>query len=1055
MTPHALHIIPRPRGALRNLVAEPMRLDPPSPGHVLVNVKAVGINFRDVLNVLGMYPGDPGPPGGDCSGIIVDSAHDGDHVAGSYVFGLASGSLGSHVRSPASTLVPMPHNLAFEEAATAPTVFITGDIALGSMSRLEPQDRILVHAAAGGVGLAALQLANLLGAGLCATAGSAMKRGLLRSLGARHVFSSRDAKFAGQVWLCGGASVLINSLTSPGMVAASLSALKMGGRVVEISKRDMWSRARVSLERPDVRFNTLAVDFLPPKVINSSLLKIAKGLASGKLTPLPRVVHKMSSAVAALRQMSQARHVGKIVASTADSRAARPTGTVVITGGLGSLGLLLATWFARRGSSRLCLLGRQGRVIGKGLLPVLGSVSEVIVANCDVSREADLPMVHGGNGFGVETVIHASGVLRDATLSNQSASSIRRVFAPKATYMRSCMRGSGGMQPITSQIAFSSIASLLGSPGQVNYSASNADVDECASVMESQGLVCSSVQWGAWTGAGSKLGLKEQRNDAEIQKMRNLGIVKGSAEASQILSTGMAVTSFVHRTGGDALRSVCGRDATSVVPNGRWDLSEQLQLAGGLPVRFGVFMDEVDMFDARFFGMQDSEAMYTDPQQRLLMECMSEAVLAPGSKKQTDRARSLMGVYVGVSSMDYNKLNLKYSGTVTAYDTTGSSLSVASGRLSYTFGFNGPAVTIDTACSSSLVGLHHAINSIVLGQCAGAANCGVNLTLTPDAPAAFQRAGMLAADGRCKTLDRAADGYVRAEACGVMVIHPLGDETCACCAVVRGTAVNQDGRSSSLTAPNGPSQQRAILGALESFHAQPADVAMLQLHGTGTALGDPIEMGAAAAVFGDSTAGVISLAASKSWVGHSEPASGAVGVAHVQASLERGICPPILHLGGFSPHVAGVIGAAGAPGVSWNAPRQLGPRPNHRSFGMLAGASSFAFQGTNAHAILKQATEVVRAEATNPYWDKSRYWVTQAFGMFTARARVMRRSEVVFEVDMGKPETASMLDMVIAATPGKVLPLGLLIEMARVSMFQLDALDRGIFFVLWRHIAAR
>jgi acyl transferase domain-containing protein len=239
-------------------------------------------------------------------------------------------------------------------------------------------------------------------------------------------------------------------------------------------------------------------------------------------------------------------------------------------------------------------------------------------------------------------------------------------------------------------------------------------------------------------------------------------------------------------------------------------VDDQQQLAGGLPVQFGVFLDAVEQFDAAAFGVSAPEASLLDPQQRLLLLASTEVLLTAGLQSS-----SKAGVFIGISSMDYNKVSLKYSGSVTPYTSTGASLSVAAGRLSYTFNLRGPAVSVDTACSSSLVAAHAAVNALTLGQAGAALTGGVNLTLSPDTPAAFQKAGMLAPDGRCKTLDAAADGYVRAEAAGVLRVAPLSTSE-SVLALVVGAAVNQDGRSSALTAPNGPSQQEVVNAALSA-----------------------------------------------------------------------------------------------------------------------------------------------------------------------------------------------------------------------------------------------
>ncbi len=263
-------------------------------------------------------------------------------------------------------------------------------------------------------------------------------------------------------------------------------------------------------------------------------------------------------------------------------------------------------------------------------------------------------------------------------------------------------------------------------------------------------------------------------------------------------------------------------DATSPIPLDRWDadgpLATSLFGRSDPPLRFGVFLrDDGSNFDAAAFGISGPEAALMDPQQRLLLETVGEALLQQGSTgsgrvtgsgsnsshgSNASEALGSYGVFVGVSSMDYQKLASRYEGGITAYSATGVALSVAAGRLSYAFGLRGPALAIDTACSSSLVGAHTAALSLKAGHCAYAAACGVNLILYPDTPAMFKRAGMLAEDGRCKVLDTAADGYVRAEACGALVLaaKAAGVQGGATpLALMLGTAVGQDGRSSSLT----------------------------------------------------------------------------------------------------------------------------------------------------------------------------------------------------------------------------------------------------------------
>ena len=435
-------LLPQPRGALQNL--QPAPLNPKvQPGRVWLKTHAVGVNFRDVLNVLGMYPGDPGPPGADCAGVVVATGAGVTNLTpGMAVFGLAPGCLGSHVHVSASCVVPMPAQLNHTEAATIPTVYITAHTAFRQASVVRPGDRVLVHAAAGGVGLAAVQVLAEAQAEVFATAGGPSKRSLLRQLRIQHVLDSRSTTMASDVAHIGGVNVVLNSLTSPGMVAGSAAGVRLGGRFVEISKRDIWSPARLAQERPDLHCSLLAVDFLPPSEIQSGLMKLTTSLAAGLLRPLPQAVHDSASVHSALRQMSQARHVGKVVVrnSQQDSTLSGMQGSVMITGGLGSLGTTVAAWLSKQRVQHVQLTGRTGK-LSKDTAHALADAthpfcqSEVIVHRADTSCSEEAEALTAAAAPGqlpqLQGIMHASGVLADATFGNQSATSLRQAFAPK------------------------------------------------------------------------------------------------------------------------------------------------------------------------------------------------------------------------------------------------------------------------------------------------------------------------------------------------------------------------------------------------------------------------------------------------------------------------------------------------------------------------------------------------------------------------------------------------------------------------------------------------
>ncbi|MGE3805459.1 MAG: beta-ketoacyl synthase N-terminal-like domain-containing protein, partial [Gemmataceae bacterium] len=299
-----------------------------------------------------------------------------------------------------------------------------------------------------------------------------------------------------------------------------------------------------------------------------------------------------------------------------------------------------------------------------------------------------------------------------------------------------------------------------------------------------------------------------------------------------------------------------GRDAITEVPAHRWDVEAYFDpdpdTPGKMYTRHGGFLKQIDCFDAQFFGIAPREAVAMDPQQRLLLELSWEALelagMAPASLEQTRT-----GVYVGVGANEYAGL-ISDATFIGPYSGTGNALNVIAGRVAFVLGLEGPAVAVDTACSSSLVAIHQACQALRAGECDLALAGGVNLLLSPAGMVATCRARMLAADGRCKTFDAAADGYVRSEGCGVVVLKRLsaarrdGDRVLA---LIRASAVNQDGRSGGLTVPNGPSQRRLIEAALQQAAVAPHEVEYVEAHGTGTSLGDPIEVQALAAALGE------------------------------------------------------------------------------------------------------------------------------------------------------------------------------------------------------------
>ncbi len=394
-------------------------------------------------------------------------------------------------------------------------------------------------------------------------------------------------------------------------------------------------------------------------------------------------------------------------------------------------------------------------------------------------------------------------------------------------------------------------------------------------------------------------------------------------------------------------------NAITEIPGDRWDVdayySPDPTAPGKICSRHGGFVPHPYDFDAQFFRIAPREALTLDPQQRLLLEVgwetLEHAGLAPDALIGTQT-----GVFVGICSIDYWHLLLaRQSVEIDAYLTTGNTHSVAAGRLSYLLGLAGPSLAIDTACSSSLVAVHLACQSLRQRECATALAGGVNRILSPAASINFSKAKMLSPDGCCRSFAADANGFVRSEGCGMVALKRLSDaerDGDTVWAIILGSATNHDGRTSGLTVPHGPAQQAVIRQALQNSRIAPSRVSYIETHGTGTALGDPIEVGALEAVFGPgrSPAQALILGAVKSNIGHLEAAAGITGLIKAVLALHHQEIPANLHAKPLNPLInwSDLPFKVPTQAVPWAATTQ--PR--------IAGVSAFGFNGTNAHVIV-------------------------------------------------------------------------------------------------------
>jgi acyl transferase domain-containing protein/NADPH:quinone reductase-like Zn-dependent oxidoreductase/NADP-dependent 3-hydroxy acid dehydrogenase YdfG len=554
--PDPVELQASPAGILENLHWASVLRAAPGPGEVEIHVHATGLNFRDVLCALGMYPGEAGALGAECAGVVTRT---GDGIEGiepgDKVMALAKGGFSTYVTVRADHVAPIPAGMSLAETASIPAAFLTTFHGFHHLARMKASDRVLIHAAAGGVGLAAVQLAQRAGAEIFATAGSSEKRNYLQTLGVTHVFDSRSLDFAGEIMRqtggC-GVDIVLNSLAGE-FIEKSLSVLAPGGRFLELGKRGILTSEQFGKARPDCEY--FAYDLGEEAWGNPSLLpgmfkELLPAFAKGELRSLPVTTFSSERFVEAFRFMAQAKHIGKIVVKKPALEPAAETlpkklglrrdATYLITGGLGGLGLATARWMAGEGVGNIMLMGRHApnpeanAVIDE----LIRAGVRIAVEKCDVSDEEALttsltrisrsmPPLRG--------IVHAAGVLDDGMLEQQKWSRFASVMAPK-------VRGAWNLHRLTLSseldffVLFSSVAALIASPGQGNYAAANAFMDGLAHYRKAKGLPALSIDWGAWaeTGMAARLAKRDAERLTE-RGLRQIRLDEGMAKLGEML----------------------------------------------------------------------------------------------------------------------------------------------------------------------------------------------------------------------------------------------------------------------------------------------------------------------------------------------------------------------------------------------------------------------------------------------------------------------------------------------------------------------------------------
>jgi acyl transferase domain-containing protein/NADPH:quinone reductase-like Zn-dependent oxidoreductase/acyl carrier protein len=538
------HLGIRRKGTLENLelVASPAAEAPLSAGQVRVAVHAAGLNFRDVLIALGMYPGDA-PIGGEAAGVVVEVGPEvTDPAPGDRVMGFLPDAFGPTAVADGRLLVRIPNDWSFEQAAAVPIAFVTAYYALVELAGLAKGERVLVHAAAGGVGMAAVHIARHLGAEVFGTA-SPPKWDRLRALGLAddHIASSRDAGFRDAFMGAtggDGVDVVLDALAGE-LVDASLDLLPRGGRFVEMGKADLRDPDEVATDHPGVRYRAFELFEADPERVAAMLREVVALLESGDLEHLPVTSWDVRRGGEAFRFVREGRHVGKVVLTV--PQPPDPEGTVLITGGTGGIGAQLARHFVREhGARRLLLVSRRG-ADADGARELAAELDcHVELAACDVSNRHELAaLIHAiPEEHPLTTVVHAAGLLDDGTIETLTPEQVERVMLPKADaahHLHELTKDRG----LSEFVLCSSAAAVVGSPGQANYTAANAFLDALAQVRRAQGLPAVSLAWGLWRDAG---GMSGTLDDADVARFGRMGFVALSNErALELLDAALGV----------------------------------------------------------------------------------------------------------------------------------------------------------------------------------------------------------------------------------------------------------------------------------------------------------------------------------------------------------------------------------------------------------------------------------------------------------------------------------------------------------------------------------
>ncbi|HEY9804638.1 MAG TPA: polyketide synthase [Leptolyngbyaceae cyanobacterium] len=900
-------------GLLNSLTLAPLQRKVPGYAEVEVQVKAVAVNFRDVINALGMLKeyneqkfgitneesltfGFEGVGTIVAVGEGVTQWRVGDEVM---VIGVHD-AFSSFIVCPVNNLVAKPAKVSMVSAATIPIPFFTAAHGLYNLAKIQPGERVLIHAAAGGTGQAAVQLAQLMGAEVFATA-SLGKMDFLQKQGIKHIMNSRTTEFAEQVMEITqgrGVDVIFNSLTHGEYIQKNIDILALGGRYVEIGKLNIWSHEQVAQKRADVKYFPfdLGDEFAQNNQLFAQIWgKLAQNFEREHLKPLNYKEFAIADVVESFRYLQRSQHIGRVVVTMPES----------------------TYWEEELNGDRL---HNQNQPINQeDVLHQLqsGTVSLEEAENLLLGlTQPELQLVENGHNqlINQEDVLHQ---LQSGTVSLEAAENLLL----------------GLTQP---------------EPQPVENSHNRLITKD---------------------NSESILSLQNPR-EITVEKSENLLLeeVESATKTNTVISqpvknTDIAIIGISCRYPGaknwrefwENLKN--GVDSVTEVPPGRWQEKEWYhpdpEHPGTSYSKCAGFLDEIDKFDPLFFQISPVEAQFIEPQQRIFLEEAYHAIEDAGYAADSLKGKQC-GVFVGAGTNgDYNRL-LSLAGLDTnRLALTGNLLSMIPARIAYFLDLKGPVVALDTACSSSLVAVHQACESIQRGESELAIAGGIAIMATADFQVLSSQFQMLSAAGRCKTFDASASGTVWSEGCGVVLLKSYEQairDNDHVYGIVKGTGVNYDGNTNGISAPSGQSQTRLEQGVYEKFGINPETISYVEAHGTATPLGDPIEVEALTEAFSQWTnkKQFCAIGSVKTNIGHAATSAGISGLIKTVLCLKHQKLVPSLHFDQANPH----IDFENSPfyvntelkdwQVSDENPRR-------------ATVSSFGFSGTNAHVVVEEA----------------------------------------------------------------------------------------------------